>query len=227
MAARRSSAFSERATPWRRLRSPSPRRGESPRNFPKGHSGKRAASRQRCVSQGGGGGGTGTEIFPVSTSADSRSSRPTAGVTGLTVTVMTPFNEQGRPEAPSFYPSCIRSRARLPYDAVHAYLTRQEERGKGRTIPVEIGEMLRRMETFAGRLTLARADRGALDFDLSEAKIVVREEIPREVTAAPRWESHRLIEEFMVLAHTAVAEFLSSRGIPLPLRRHHAPAAGR
>src|SRR4030065_409335 len=93
------------------------------------------------------------------------------GVTRLTVTVDTPFNEQGRPETASFYPSCIRSRARLTYDDVHAYLTRQEERRKGRTIPVEIGEMLRRMETFAGRLTLARADRGAVDFDPAEGKL--------------------------------------------------------
>jgi len=149
------------------------------------------------------------------------------GVNRLTVTVDIPFNEQGRPETASFYPSCIRSRARLTYDDVHAYLTRQEERGKGRTIPVEIGEMLRRMETFAGRLTLARADRGALDFDLSEAKIVVREELPREVTAAPRWESHRLIEEFMLLANTAVAEFLSSRGFPFLFRIHEPPAEDR
>jgi len=149
------------------------------------------------------------------------------GVNRLTMTVDIPVNEQGRPGTASFSPSLIRSRARLTYDDVHSFLTQRQEGRKGRRMPGEIGEMLRRMEVFAGRLSLARADRGALDFDLPEAKLVVRGGLPSEVRAAPRWESHRLIEEFMLLANTAVAEFLSSRGFPFLFRIHEPPAEDR
>jgi ribonuclease R len=150
-----------------------------------------------------------------------------AGVNRLTVTVDIPFNEQGKPKPASFYLSVIRSRARLTYDDVHTFLARQGG-GRGREkIRGKIGEMLRRMEMVAGRLTLARVGRGALDFDLPETKIFVRGGLPRKVGAVPRWESHRLIEEFMLLANTAVAEFLSSRNMPFLFRIHEQPAEDR
>jgi len=149
------------------------------------------------------------------------------GVNRLTMTADIAINAQGRPGAATFYPSAIRSRARLTYDEVHAFLAgiaEQEERGG---ISPEVGAMLREMETLAGRLTLARADRGALDFDLPEAKIEVADNLPVGVAAAPRWEAHRLIEEFMLLANTAVAEFLSDRGFPFLFRIHEEPTPNR
>ena len=149
------------------------------------------------------------------------------GVNRLTLTVDIPFNEQGRPEPASFYPSVIRSRARLTYDAVHEFLTKGSGGKPGLKAQREIGDMLRRMETVAGRLTLARMGRGSLDLELPEAKIFVEDGLPRQVTTMARWESHRLIEEFMLLANTAVAEFLSSRGFSFLFRIHEEPTEDR
>ncbi len=149
------------------------------------------------------------------------------GVNRLTMTVDIPVSAQGRPGPASFYPSAIRSRARLTYDLVHAFLSGAAGSDDRNGISSEVGAMLRDMEAFAGRLTLARADRGALDFDLPEAKIEVADNRPAGVTAAARWESHRLIEEFMLLANTAVAEFLSDRGFPFLFRIHDEPAGHR
>jgi len=146
------------------------------------------------------------------------------GVNRLTFTVDIRLNGQGRPESASFYPSVIRSRARLTYEEVHTFLTLQRAKGRREKIRPDIGEMLRRMAAVAGRLTVARRGRGALDIDLPEAKIIVKNGLPREVVAAPRWESHRLIEEFMLLANAAVAEHLSSREIPFLFRIHEEPA---
>jgi ribonuclease R len=149
------------------------------------------------------------------------------GVNRLSVTVDIPIDSQRRPGTASFYLSVIRSRARLTYNEVHDILTDPSGRpAKGKIAP-EVGRMLREMETLAGRLTLARAGRGALDFDLPESKIEVEDGLPRKVSVAPRWESHRIIEEFMLLANTAVAEFLARREYPFLSRIHEPPAEDR
>ncbi len=164
-------------------------------------------------------------MLPPSLSEGICSLRP--GSNRLTVTVDIPLNEQGLPQPASFYPSVIRSSARLTYDEVHTFLTRQGRKEKGGKIRKEIGAMLLRMKSVAGRLTIARIGRGALDLDLPEAKISVSDGLPRQVAARPRWESHRLIEEFMLLANTAVAEYLSSREFPILFRIHEQPAEDR
>ena len=151
------------------------------------------------------------------------------GVNRLTMTVEIPIRAGGAPGTPSFHSSVIRSRARLTYDEVHSFLvtdTRDETGGRpaGAKITPEIGRMLRDMATAAGGLTLARFGRGALDLDLPEAEIAVAEGMPVSVKPSERFESHRLIEEFMLLANTAVAVYLSGRGDPFLFRIHEEPA---
>jgi len=147
-------------------------------------------------------------------------------VNRLAVTVEIPFSADGAPQAPSLYPSLIRSRARLTYAQVHAHLTGGGS-GIRRGDLTGVGEMLRGMAVLAETLSRARVKRGAIDLDLPEAKIQVEEGLPVRVSWAPRWESHRLIEEFMLLANTAVAEFLVSVGRSLPFRIHEPPAEDR
>ncbi|MBP2679394.1 MAG: RNAse [Deltaproteobacteria bacterium] len=151
------------------------------------------------------------------------------GVNRLTMTVEIPIRPGGTPGTPSFHPSVIRSRARLTYDEVHSYLGTgplEEKGGKhgGAKITDEIGRMLRDMATAAGGLTLSRFGRGALDLDLPEAEIAVEGGMPVSVKPSERFDSHRLIEEFMLLANTAVAEYLSGRGEAFLFRIHEEPA---
>lgn len=150
-----------------------------------------------------------------------------AGVNRLAVTAEIPIHDSGRPGAPAFCLSVIRSRARLTYGEVHGFL---EGSGRGRSggrIGEEVGGMLRRMREVAGQLILAREARGALDFDLPETRIAVRDGMPAEVAESPRWESHRIVEEFMLLANAAVAGFLSDRGLPFLFRIHEPPEERR
>ena len=151
------------------------------------------------------------------------------GVNRLTMTVEIPIRPGGTPGIPSFYPSVIRSRARLTYDEVHSFLGNDahadaEGKAAGAKITPEIARMLRDMATAAGGLTLARFGRGALDLDLPEAEVAVEEGMPVSVKPSERFESHRLIEEFMLLANTAVAEHLSGRGDAFLFRIHEEPA---
>ena len=141
------------------------------------------------------------------------------GVNRLTMNVEIPIRPGGLTGQPSFYAAAIRSRARLTYTEVNASLSEKDDG--------EIGQMLRHMATAAGWLTLARLGRGALDLDLPEARVIVENGMPVSVLQAPRLESHRIIEEFMLAANTAVAEFLARRGAPLLFRIHEEPAADK
>lgn len=74
-------------------------------------------------------------------------------------------------------------------------------------------------------LKQARDARGTLDLDLPERKAVLDADgrvagiVPRE-----RLDSHRLIEEFMVLANVAAAEALEAKGAPCVYRVHDKPS---
>jgi ribonuclease R len=75
-------------------------------------------------------------------------------------------------------------------------------------------------------LLAARRARGTLDLDLPERRVVLND--TGEVTAVvprARLDSHRLIEEFMVLANVAAAEELEKRRLPC-MYRVHAPPSG-
>jgi ribonuclease R len=73
-------------------------------------------------------------------------------------------------------------------------------------------------------LLAARIARGTLDLDLPERKVVLDANgRVAAVTPRPRLDSHRLIEEFMVLANVAAAEELERRRQPCMYRIHPPP----
>jgi ribonuclease R len=145
------------------------------------------------------------------------------GVDRLTMTAEIPIDADGKTGKPSFCASVIRSRERLTYARVHDFLAGTAEAREQARIPAEVAPMLRDMAALAGALTRLRSARGSLDFDLPESRIVIADGKPVAVGIDPRWESHRLIEEFMLLANTAVAEFLSDRKLPFLFRIHEPP----
>jgi ribonuclease R len=74
-------------------------------------------------------------------------------------------------------------------------------------------------------LLAARQARGALDLDLPERGVTLdRNGIVRSVAPRPRLDSHRLIEEFMVLANVAAAEELERLRQPAMYRVHTPPS---
>ncbi|MBB2203150.1 ribonuclease R family protein [Gluconacetobacter tumulisoli] len=77
-------------------------------------------------------------------------------------------------------------------------------------------------------LSTARARRGTLDLDLPE-RLVRFDPLGRiaSIDPRPRYDSHRLIEEFMVLANVAAAEELDRRRRPCLYRIHAPPSPER
>ena len=102
----------------------------------------------------------------------------------------------------------MRSAARLTYEEIQAA---QEGRGEAhrRHVPQEALDAL--YGAFAA-LAAARAGRGALELDISEHRVVLDAEArPVAIVPYARLDSHRLIEEFMILANVAAAEELEAR----------------
>jgi ribonuclease R len=77
-------------------------------------------------------------------------------------------------------------------------------------------------------LDAAREKRGALDLDVPERKIAVNKEgIMTGVAVRARLDSHRLIEEFMILANVAAALALEAKQAPCVYRIHDRPTGDK
>ncbi|MEK7689779.1 MAG: VacB/RNase II family 3'-5' exoribonuclease, partial [Bdellovibrionota bacterium] len=73
-------------------------------------------------------------------------------------------------------------------------------------------------------LKFRRLERGALDLDLPEAEIKVDEQgEPVSILRRERWDSHRLIEEFMIAANEAVSRWMIAKTRQFLFRVHEQP----
>ena len=80
------------------------------------------------------------------------------------------------------------------------------------------------MSKLAAKLRSLRIKAGSLDFDLPEPKVVLDEDgNVVDIFRYPRYDSHRLIEEFMLIANFEVARKLESAGAPTLYRVHDRP----
>src|SRR6202451_2351549 len=81
------------------------------------------------------------------------------------------------------------------------------------------------MRLLAGLMNKRREERGSIDFDLPEPVIEFDEQGQmRGVVRSVRNIAHRIIEEFMLAANEAVAQYLDKRGIGSLHRIHEKPA---
>ncbi|MEZ4437919.1 MAG: ribonuclease R [Polyangiaceae bacterium] len=122
----------------------------------------------------------------------------------------------------------MRSRAFLTYDSVARALGFSTEPARDPRAE-ELRHDLQVAWDLAGLLRKRRMRRGALDFDLPEAQIVVDDETGAPVAVTERShdpgvkKAYRLIEEMMLLANEEVARYVLERSIPSIFRVHGAP----
>ena len=73
-------------------------------------------------------------------------------------------------------------------------------------------------------LEVARRKRGTLELDLPEREIKLAPDgSVARISEAPRYDSHKLIEEFMIAANVAAAETLEAHKMPCVYRTHDQP----
>ena len=130
------------------------------------------------------------------------------------------IDKEGNVINKKIYKSVICSKMQMTYDNVYKVVEENE-------VPVgyeKFKNTLLLMKELALILINKRKSKGAIDFEIPEAKILLDEndkviEIkPRENTIA-----NRIIEQFMVLANECIAEFFHSKEIPFIYRIHETP----
>ena len=88
----------------------------------------------------------------------------------------------------------------------------------------ELVPMFKLMEELSGILKKARNDRGSLDFDFPEGKVLVDETgFPVDVIIDERSIANKIIEEFMLIANETVAEDYYWQELPFIYRTHENP----
>jgi ribonuclease R len=132
----------------------------------------------------------------------------------------------------SFAAAVIRSHARLDYPGVAAALA-GDFRGPRARYQMWAGD-LKRMHELSRHMRKQRLLRGALDFDLPEAKVVLDEDDPRRVRDVKRSkadaevkQAYQLVEEYMLAANEAVARFFREREADTLWRVHDKPSTER
>jgi len=112
----------------------------------------------------------------------------------------------------------MRSAARLTYTQV------QEGFDAGESLGLDTGLLPTLYAAFRALLS-ARQKRGTLDLDLPERRVILDDAGKvASIAPRPRLDSHRLIEEFMVLANVAAAEELERLRRPCMYRVHAPPS---
>ncbi len=132
------------------------------------------------------------------------------------------IDHSGQLQDYTFYEAVIHSHARLTYTDVGAVI----EDGWSPHVPAERGEEIERLYRLYHVLRSARDQRGALDFDTQETRILFDEQ--RKIAAikpVQRNDAHKLIEECMLIANVATAQFLEALEQPALFRVHEGPSA--
>ncbi len=155
-------------------------------------------------------------MLPEALSSDLCSLRE--NVDRLAMSVIARVDREGDVQAYQLVRSVIRSRHKLAYEQAQEVIE-----GRG-SIDAETDAAILMLVELSRKLRDKRLERGSLDFDLPEARVVLNTEgQPTDIKKIVRLESHRLIEDFMLLANEIVARKGSKGGLPFLYRVHESP----
>ncbi|MGE6257473.1 ribonuclease R [Heyndrickxia sporothermodurans] len=132
------------------------------------------------------------------------------------------INDKGEVVKHEIFESIIKTTERMTYSDVNKILVDQDEALREQYQPLV--PMFETMEQLAAILRKKRMDRGAIDFDFKEAKVIVNDEgKPVDVVTRERSVAERLIEEFMLAANETIAEHFHWLDVPFMYRIHEDP----
>jgi ribonuclease R len=140
----------------------------------------------------------------------------------LTLSCVMEITPEGQVVNHEIFQSVIKTTERMTYSDVNKILVDKDEELRKRY--ETLVPMFETMEELAAILRKKRMQRGAIDFDFKEAKVLVDEEgKPTDVVIRERSVAERLIEEFMLAANETVAEHFHWLDVPFIYRIHEEP----
>lgn len=138
----------------------------------------------------------------------------------LTLSIILELTPQGERVGYQIKESLIKSKAKLNYDEVQRFFDNGDASKNVEGLENDLVEM----RNLSRKLLEKRLTKGSLDFDLPEAHVVLgKDGRVQDILEVARLESHRLIEEFMLLANRTVAEHVSRLSVPFLYRIHEEP----
>ncbi len=139
----------------------------------------------------------------------------------LVMSVIMEMDATGKMIRSECTPGVIRSAERMTYTNVNKVI---EGDGQALARYASLAADFRRMKELALLLNRRRVERGSIDFDLPEPVIEFDPEGRMvSIVRSERNIAHRLIEEFMLAANEAVAQYLERRGVASLHRVHEKP----
>lgn len=131
------------------------------------------------------------------------------------------INQNGTVINSEIFPSAIKTAYRMTYTNVNKILNKDPEQTEKYQDIVANIFLMRELQ---GVLNKMRQERGALDFDVVEGKVIVNQQgVPIEIRKIVRGESERIIEEFMLIANETVASTIYHLDLPFIYRIHEEP----
>jgi ribonuclease R len=139
----------------------------------------------------------------------------------LVMSVVMRLDSTGKLQLAEFFPGVIRSVERMTYTNVNKVLEGDPEMVRRYQ---NVADGFRLMKGLALILNKRRHGRGSIDFDLPEP-VIEFDDSGRmlSIVRSERNIAHRLIEEFMLAANEAVAQYLEYRGVASLHRVHEKP----
>jgi ribonuclease R len=152
-----------------------------------------------------------------------------AGEDRLTLSLLVTIAPSGSIESEKLVRGVVRSRVGLSYERAQLLLDGVE--GGAATSDSELGALrdsLTSLQRVSRGIRERRREAGTIDFDLPEAQVILDENgVPLDIRKAVRLESHRLVEDLMILANEAVARIGLAESLPFVYRVHEDPDEGK
>ena len=136
------------------------------------------------------------------------------------------INEEGQVIRSRFFDAVMSSHARLTYTEVAKMLVDGDKilAKKYKTLMPHLQELYALYKV----MRVSREQRGAMDFDTQETRIIFGANRKIEkIVPVERNDAHKLIEEFMITANMAAARFLNNKKMPKLLRIHDGPSVDK
>ena len=152
------------------------------------------------------------------------------GVDRLCMVADMTISANGSVSGYTFYQAVMHSHARLTYNKVSDMLERPDSE-PGYRLSEQYAHVLPHLHNLYNLYKLlrrARTERGAIDFETTETRVIfdANRKI-EEIVPVKRNDAHKIVEECMLAANVATARFLKKHKVPSLYRVHDGPSEER